>query len=343
MSSNSLLHVLDAPSPESIPDTPEAFLRELGGPAWIRVPGRDGRRTRAVSTLLHGNEPSGLRAVHAWLRRGETPAVDTVFLLGAVAAALHPPGFAHRQLPGYRDLNRCFLDPGHDAMGQLAHAALARLRESRPEALVDLHNNTGHNPPYGVGPSLGRAELGLVSLFGHRYVHSDLRLGALVEATAGWFPSVVIECGRAGDPVADALALEGIERYLELAEIQEAWASGTEISVLVDPIRVSLRPGLELRFGDRPDASVDFTVDREIDRHNFEELAPGVPVGWLSRPGTWPIEATGASGRDVSRDLFDVEDGVLRTRRPVMPIMMTTDPGVATSDCLFYLVRRSSS
>ena len=99
------IRVFDSPSPSGVPPTAEALLRELGGPAWIRVAGRDRSRTRAVVTLIHGNEPSGLRAVHAWLRSGAQPAVNAVFFIASPAAALEPPGFAFRTLPGKLDLN----------------------------------------------------------------------------------------------------------------------------------------------------------------------------------------------------------------------------------------------
>ena len=58
------------------------------------MPGRDGSRTRVATTLLHGNEPSGLRAFLAWLRTGAVPAVDTRLIVAGVEAALAPPGFA---------------------------------------------------------------------------------------------------------------------------------------------------------------------------------------------------------------------------------------------------------
>jgi hypothetical protein len=41
-------------------DNPEEFLRNLGGPACLLFSRRDKTRTRALVTLLHGNEPSGL-------------------------------------------------------------------------------------------------------------------------------------------------------------------------------------------------------------------------------------------------------------------------------------------
>lgn len=337
-----MIRTIDAPRQADVPADLLAFLRWLGGPAWIAVPGRDRGRARAVATLIHGNEPSGVRAVHAWLRSGVVPAVDTVFWVASVEAALAAPGFAHRMLPGRADLNRCFLPPYAGPEGALAGAALERLRSVAPEALIDLHNNSGHNPAYGVGPSLDTAQLALTALFGRHYVHSDLELGALVEATRRDFPSVTIECGRAGDVTADAAAREGLGRFLSQDAVLEPRPAARDMDVLVAPIRVSVRPGVHVAFGAAARPDVAFTVAEDIDRHNFEQLPPGVPIGWVA-DGVWPLEAHDADGREVARELFEVADGALRARRSMIPIMMTTDATAALKDCLFYAVRRAPS
>ncbi|RIL08088.1 MAG: succinylglutamate desuccinylase, partial [Proteobacteria bacterium] len=309
-------------------------------PTVLRVAGRDRTRARGVATLLHGNEPSGVRALHAWLASGAPPAVDLVCFVGAVEAALHPPGFAFRMLPGRRDLNRCFAPPfDADAEGQVAGEALRLLREAGCEALLDLHNNTGHNPAYGVTCLADAACMNLAAFFGERLVASDLALGALTEATARDFPSVTIECGRAGDPAADATALAGLARYAALERIETRRVLAPRMVVLERPLRVQALPDVTLAFGDAPAPGADLTLAGDIDRHNFELLLPGVPVGWIGARGGWPIEARGADGADVSRDFFEIRGGLLATRRASVPIMMTTDPAIAKSDCLFYLVR----
>ena len=84
-------------------------------------------------------------------------------------------------------------------------------------------------------------------------------------------------------------------------------------------------------------------VDEEVDRHNFELLPAGAALGWTRDGAPWPLAARGADGRDRSRDLFAVEDGRLVARTPMVPIMMTTDPRIAISDCLFYAVEEASA
>jgi hypothetical protein len=334
------LRVLEAPRGAAAGETPEALLAELGGPALLRVAGRDRSRARGVATLLHGNEPSGVRALHAWLRGGAAPAVDLLCFVGAVEAALRPPGFAHRMLPGRPDLNRCFHPSCEGPEADVAREALRRLRAARCEALVDLHNNTGHNPAYGVATGADPLVVGLTALFGEQLIVSDLRLGTLTEATSGDFPSVTIECGRAFDPAAEAVALAGLARYAELERLDACAREAPRIALLEHPVRVCAKAEVRLAFGDSPVPGADLTLTGDIDRHNFERLAPGVPVGWIAPDAPWPLEARGADGREVSGEWFALRDGRLHTRRSAVPVMMTVDAAVAKSDCLFYLVQR---
>jgi len=323
--------------PADVPEDLLDWLRVLGRPTLIHVPGRDATRTRVVSTLLHGNEPSGLSAMARFLREDVHPMVDLLLFVGGVETALAGGGFAFRALPGHRDLNRCWRPPFTGREGGIARVVLDAIAATDPECLVDLHNNTGHNPAYGVAFHLGHAERSLVSLFADRVVHTPIELGTLVEAALPICPSVTVECGRSGDPVADATAWQGL---LDLAgrEIIDFARPERPVTVLVDPIRVELRPGTRLAFGEAPDPSADVTISGDIDRHNFDELPAGVGIGWLTAGRDWPFVARGPDGSDASRDLIARRGNRLETARPLTPIMMTTDREVALSDCLFYAV-----
>jgi hypothetical protein len=266
--------------------------------------------------------------------------VNVVVFVGSVRTALEPPGFAHRALPGRLDLNRCFVAPGEGDEPELASEALELLRRAGPDALVDIHNTSGDTPPCGIGPAADIAHINLVSLFADRYVHSDLRIGALVEATQGDFPGVLVECGRAGADAADAVARKGLDEYLALPVIETQHLRRNGMEVLDRMVRVCLSPGTKVVFRDRPVSGVDLTIRDDVDRHNFEALAPGTPLGWVDLSAPWPLQATGADGRDRSRDLFAIRHGVLTTRRETIPIMMTTNAESVANDCLFYLAHR---
>lgn len=321
-----------------VPDTPEAFLRKLGGPALLRIPGADRSRARAVVTLLHGDEPSGVRAVHGWLRSGPTPApaVDVVIFLGAVEAALEEPGFRHRALPGRRDLNRCFgpLCEGEEA--GMAAEALGLLRRVRLEALVDLHNTSGATPPCALGSSAAPALLAVASLFAEHYVCTGpLGLGALTEATGAHVPSVVVECGQRGSPEADRVARGGLARFAGAKRLTGAGP----LALYRNPVRVELAPGISVAFAAGPAHGADLTLRSDADRFNLRTLPPGSELGWL-RPGApWPLRVGSRAGETRPPRLFRADAaGRLVTRGHFTPLMMTTDPESARGDCLCYAV-----
>jgi hypothetical protein len=325
-------------APAPLASTAPGLLKQLGGPAALRIAGRDRSRSRVVTTLLHGNEPSGVRALHAWLREGIVPAVDALLLIGNVEAATAPPGFAHRMLPGHRDLNRCFLGPFEGVDGRLARALLDAIRSARPEAVVDIHNNTGHNPPYGVGVEPRKQVLALTAMFGDRFVESDLQIGALIEAIRD-LPSVTAEVGRSGDPRADAQALAGIRSFLTRDPLFPP-GPAPSLRHLVEPMRATLRPGARVAVSDHPEEGRELTVSSDLDRHNFETLAAGTAIGWVKN-SVCPLELRDGAGRDRASDYFRVEGPRLITRRAFVPIMITTDPAIAESDCLFYVAREA--
>lgn len=334
------LRTLGRPDLHDIPEDASAFLAALGGPCAIRLTGRDSGRVRAVTTLLHGNEPSGFRAVHRWLREERVPAVDTLLIIASVDAALAAPGFAYRMLPGRPDLNRCFLGPFDSPEARLAQEILRMLRKEEPEAVIDVHNNTGHNPPYGVGVEPTREALWLTGLFGERFVWSHLQLGALMEATTD-IASVTVEVGRSGDPAADEVAYAGLERFLQQEKLFEPDSSESP-QVLVMPMRARLRPGATLEIADTRVPGAHLTIRTDLDRHNFERVEAGTQIGWSD----WhelPLELIDETGEDRAADFFQLSEGRLRTRQPMIPIMITTDAVAAAGDCLFYIVRERDS
>jgi hypothetical protein len=330
-----LLPVIERPPPADVPADELAFLRGLGGAAAIRARGRDGSRTRVVVTLLHGNEPSGFRAVHAWLRSEAEPATDTLFVLGAVEAVLAAGDFTRRAMPSGRDLNRCFAGADGSAEGALARAILDTVRAAVPEAVLDLHNNSGHSPAYGVVPLLGPVERGVISDFASSAVIYDLRIGSLIEMTSGFCPTIAIEAGRAGDPAADEVATAGLRRFLERERLED---TGLPLTVLGSPIRVQVVPGVSVGYADAPLTGVSLTVSADADRHNFALLPAGTTLGWVAEGTAWPVTARGADAVDRSPDLFRLRDGRLETTQALVPVMMTTDPQIATADCICYLV-----
>lgn len=315
------------------------MLRELGGPACLLFPGRDSTRTRALVTLLHGNEPSGVLALREWLLLGEQPAVNLLVIVASVHAALETPCFSHRMLPRARDLNRCFQGPYDDEQGRLAEEILEILCLHRPEAVVDMHNTSGSGPAFGVCAHLDRQHDALVSLFTQRLLVSHLRLGALMEISDENCPTVTIEVGGRLDEDARARALAGLRRYAAAERVlagdgQTDWG----LEILRDPIRVELQEGVTLAYAEAPRAGHDITLRVDIEHHNFGTVTRDTPLGWLRGDPQSLLRASDASGRCAVGALLRCDGEMLYAARTLKLFMITTNAVIAQSDCLFYAV-----
>lgn len=325
----------EAPTPQDVGQTVEDFLVKLAEPTFLWLPGLDATRTRAVSTLLHGNEPSGVRALHRWIREGQQPQVNLLCFIGSIGAALTDPLFSHRCAPEGQDLNRCFRSPFEGREGAIAQAMLYELHHAQPEALIDLHNTSGRSPAYGVSTLNRDIQETLTGVFCDHLIVTDLRLGTLMEATEYDWPTVTIEAGGAKDPQADELAFRGLTRYALAKDFLDI---SSPVTVLHHPIRVELQKGATVAYNCAPIPDVDLTLPPDVDRLNFGLWSPQETLGWVGARGLDVLWAKNAMGQNLSSAIFTVHNGELRLAHPSRLRMVTTNPEIAQSDCLFYIL-----
>ncbi len=333
-----LEHVRD-PSPQTLGRSPLEWLNRLRGPTMVHVAGQDRSRTRALATLLHGNEPSGLFALHRWLLERHTPAVNMLFLLGGVQAAKRSPRFTCRQLPGGRDLNRCFREPFEGEEGAIAEAMLAELHDAQPECLLDLHNTSGTGPAFAVTITNDAAHQALTSLFTDRLVMTDLRLGALMEYSEQEVPTVTIECGGSQEEQAHQLAYEGLVQYASRLDVLSLEQAEWGVAVLRNPIRVELAPEATIEYCNEPTGLTDLTLPTDIERRNFGVVSPEEPLGWIGAKGLSILTAIGHNRAENMEQVLRVEGGQIYPTQAIKAFMITTNPVIAKSDCLFYVVK----
>ena len=329
---------LHNPAASELAQDPEALLRRHQSPLCIKVDGEDTSRCRVLVTLLHGNEPSGWRAVWHWLCAEERPAVTLLLVVASVAAALHDAPFSHRMLPRARDLNRCFSPPFDDEQGHLAEEILTLLRLHRPEAVVDMHNTSGRGPHFAVVAFDDPRHDAIAALFSHRLVVCSLGLGALMETSDEACPVVTVEVGGREDPGADAVAMAGLERFVRAAEIRPRRDDMPRLAKLHAPLRLELCDGVTLTYADTPRPGHDVTLNPVIEHHNFGTVAEDTPLGWTRADPRQLFRARDASGLCAVRQLVRVADGVLYPAQPLILFMITTHVGIAESDCLLYAV-----
>lgn len=334
-------HYLEDPAPEVLGETPEAFLATLTGPTFIYLTGNDRSRTRALITLLHGNEPSGFRALHRWLRAGTRPQVNIVCLLASVEAARLAPLFSHRVVPGQRDLNRCFRAPFEvDAQGLLAQRMLEILVHYAPEAVIDLHNTSGTGPSFAVSISADENHLALTTLFTRRMVLTDLRLGSIMEISEHLVPTVTIECGGRQDDSAHSVAWAGIDHYFRRPDVLHDDHSKIAVEVMHNPVRLELTARCTLAYAEAPREDVALTLRPDIERYNLGITEAGTALGWVRGAALGELFVARNTARTcLLEDLVVVKDGQLLTRQRLKLFMITTNPEIARMDCLFYAVR----
>jgi hypothetical protein len=84
----------------------------------------------------------------------------------------------------------------------------------------------------------------------------------------------------------------------------------------------------------------DLALSENLDRLNFRELPAGTALGTLGNGVARPLVAVDTEGADVTDQYFRFDRGQVRTRREVMPSMLTLDHRIIRQDCLCYLMER---
>lgn len=334
----SVIDVLDNPTPEQIGATPVEFLKHLEKATLIKVSGKHANRCRVVSTLLHGNEPSGFFALHKWMLEQQQPECDSWFFLGGVCAAKIPPGFVHRQIPGQPDLNRCFKEPFDGTEGQIAKALLDVVHVLRPECLIDIHNTSGMGPSFALTIRNDAQHQALVDLFTERLIVTDLRLGTVMEISELEVPSVTIEVGGAQDEHAHQLACDGLKRFLHEEDVLTLRDADWQIEILRNPIRIELVPEATIAYGFDPRDDVDVVLPPDVEHLNFGVVKAEQQIGWIGEKGLGCFNVRNSANENIAEKLFRVDDGRLLLVQPIKSFMITTNPVIAKSDCLFYAV-----
>lgn len=333
-----IIDYLENPSLQDLGRSPVEFLSKLEKPTLIKIKGKDATRTRALATLLHGNEPSGFFALHRWLTQQEKPSVNILCFIGGVYPAKAGPGFFYRQLPDGKDLNRCFKEPFDSQEGQIAKAFLDALHEEQPECLIDIHNTSGTGPSFAVTIKNDAAHQALTSLFTERLIVTDLRLGALMEYSEKEVPTVTIECGGAQDEHAHQAAYEGLLRYVNKQNVLALEQAEWGIEVLRNPVRIELNEGTHINYASAPGGDADIILPPDIEHLNFGVVQPETQLGWLGPRGLAGLTAYNHANENIVTKILREEQGKLFPARPIKAFMITTNPSIAKSDCLFYAV-----
>ena len=326
---NGRLNILEGLPAQLLERPAERLAEALEGPTLLTVDGEIGPPL-FVSVLLHGNEASGWNGLRRLLLEPGPLARSLIVFIGNVSAA----AAGLRSLPNQPDFNRIWR--GADSHeGELARELLRRLRCVPLFAAIDLHNNTGHNPHYGVVTDMDPAGLGLAYLFSDHAVLIREPDTVLTRAMRDQCPSVAVELGPVDDPRSDERAYDYIKRCLELAEIPAPDASS--LAMYRTRARVHVADGAEFSFaGDS--VVTPLVLTSGVEGVNFHSLPAGTEFGATRLPLDEALKVLDDDHRDVTHEFFELVDDRVLLKQAVTPSMYTTDPLVIRQDCLCYFM-----
>lgn len=320
--------------PEGLLERAAPELHEvLPGPSLIHLRGR-AEEPLFVSVLLHGNEDTGWLAMRELLTRYRHQALprSLSLFIGNVAAARE----RKRRLDGQPDFNRVWSE-GDSLEHAMARQVLDEMRRRRVFAAVDIHNNTGINPHYACVNVLDPRYLQLATLFGRTVVYFVRPDTVCSMAFADLCPSVTLESGQPGQPHGTEHASAFVDAALHLSEIPDHPVAEHDLDLYHTVAVVKVKEDVDFGF-QKGSGTVWFVPD--LDHLNFQQLPAGTPLGGLRGGDELPLEVTDETGADVGERYFEVADGEILTRVPIMPSMFTLNENVIRQDCLGYVMER---
>jgi hypothetical protein len=315
----------------------KGFLRQMDGLTIFDIKGKDPSRTRVMTTLIHGNEPSGFIASHAWLMSSSIPATNIRIIYCNPEAARHKPKFTRRYVGECEDLNRYFGDikQPDDDLQQRADLIKTAIAEVNPEAVIDMHNTSGSSPAFSVSVCDSPESLYLTSLFADKMVYIELSFGTLMENKFGC-PIVTIECGGANDILSHEVAIEGLSHYFEVADLFDHIER--EVSIHRHPIRIEVVGDNSVGYASHKLPLTDISIISDIEQFNSHITPKGEFLGWLNEDDPiLPLQALDEEGVDqIARYLY-VDGGRIYAAQTMQMFMATTCEEIAANDCLFYV------
>jgi len=332
---NPKITYFDSSHRSNIPAKLLHFLKSLDGLTVFDIKGNDQTRNRVVTTLIHGNEPSGLIAVHLWLISEEIPATNIRIIICNPEAARTKPFFTNRYIEQSDDLNRFFSKKKEDLspVADRARKIIQLVKEVSPEAIVDLHNTSGASPAFAVSVCDDFNHLKLVELFTANLIFTQLKVGAIMEQPFD-APIVTIECGGNNDNSSHQIASEGLHRLFSHQEIFDH--RKPLVKILKHPMRVELINDASVGFSHHRLTTTDITLRADIEELNQSTTPKDEFIGWCEADEPLMFEAIDDQGNNQIDNLFENRNGCLFTRRDMHLFMVTTVPEIATKDCLFY-------
>ena len=321
--------------PEGLLDARAEDLHELlKNPTLIHLNGLK-PQPLFISTLLHGNETTGLYAIQRLLKKySKQPLPRAVSLfIGNIEAAKEN----QRHLEDQDDYNRIWPGTHHDDSPEkdMMHAVTHIMRRKKPFASIDIHNNTGKNPHYACMNILNPHGLVLASKFSDIAVYFTSPKGVQSSAFSEFCPSAVLECGQSGDKSGEDHALAYLESILALDDLSSQ--SSKNLKLYHTVARVTIPPSVTISeiFDD---SCSDLCLNVKLEDKNFHQICPGTEFATVNPACDKLVVVSSESEEDVTHEYLEMEVDKLIFKKSVTLAMFTTNEKAIRQDCVCYLM-----
>ncbi|WP_373031013.1 M14 family metallopeptidase [Sulfurovum sp.] len=331
-------------------ELPDAFLdisyrdikKVFEKPTLVHLKGNKGPAL-FVSILLHGNEFSGLEIMQEIFKKykdtqGYALPRSIWLFVGNVEAAAQ----GLRRLNDELDFNRAWPGtPEPDApTAKLIDEVMKRITENELFAAIDLHNNTGKNPPYGCISVVNETNKYLSSFFNHIAMVFHTPKGVSTMAFDHICPAITLECSTPGNRPGIDRAVALIDDLMHMDHFPEKPLPTHDLQLVQNNAVLKIAENVNFGF-ENEKGNFDLTLVENFDRHNFTRLETSEVFAHTTL--TKPLIATAEDGTDVTDELVCNENGAISLRKPLMPAMITLDKRIIMQDCLCYLLEDYAS
>jgi len=295
-----------------------------------------------ISILLHGNEYSGLQIMQEILKKYQTtdgyklPRSIWLFVGNVYASQM-----GVRVRDGQTDFNRAWpgtTEPPSEII-MLIQEVMDKITQEDLFAAIDLHNNTGLNPPYGCISVVNEKNKYLSSFFNHIAMVFQSPKGVSTMAFDNICPAITLECSTPGNVPAIKRAFELIDDLMHMDHFPEKALPAHDLQLVKNSATVKINTDVTFCFEDDEYSDTlgyDLILVNSFDHHNFTMLKEGEIFAYSKV--TKPLLVTSPEGDDISDEVIQNINGKISLKKAFMPAMISMDKKIVLQDCLCYLL-----
>lgn len=295
-----------------------------------------------ISILLHGNEYSGLQIMQEILKKYQTtdgyklPRSIWLFIGNVDAAQM-----GVRLRDGQIDFNRAW--PGtpepHSDTAILIQEVMDTITQEELFAAIDLHNNTGQNPPYGCISAVNENNKYLASFFNHFAMVFQSPKGVSTIAFDDICPAITLECATPGNEPAKKRAFELIDDLMHMDHFPQKPLPSHDLQLVKNVAVIKINSDVTFCFEDdvySDSVGYDLTLVKNFELHNFTMLEKNEVFAYTKVEK--PLLVLSPSGEDITDEIILNNNGNLSLINAMMPAMISMDKKIVLQDCLCYLL-----